>query len=323
MKPAYVVASLSTALLAAGPALAVELVSTDTFTASIGGGVRAGYTVHDEADELTHGPEIRLARIGAEVVYESFGSAEIVLDGGRGTMTLLDAQADLHLSECLTWRFGRYKMAISPDYLASSFGYFYSSRMLTTTLVPGRLQGSSLIFRRDMWGDGAIEVDAGIFQVPGDEGPLEDDLWVGGRVAVTPFRGLELHVGAGHQIERANEENTFGEALNFAATYDRNGVRVATEAVVRLDALDDGEVRPWSVGAIGAYTVGTGAPFDVVPQLGADTLRGADEVYTHRGRGGVLLKWREAPVSIGLEGTVSATDGELAETGFLYGQVKL
>jgi hypothetical protein len=142
--------------------------------------------------------------------------------------------------------------------------------------------------------------------------------------------GIRVHFGVAGQVYREDAPDAdIGTVFDAAFEVDRGAVYAIAESAVRTGEVPAGSERVWTAGAWGQVTFDTpGAPFDVAPMAGFDFASGRDALPpvnpnadVVRGRGGVTLPWRNAPVTIGVEGDITSRDSSLSGGVFAWGQV--
>ena len=133
---------------------------------------------------------LRRARIISEAQFARNFGFNLVTEFGGSSVSVLDANLTIGLTEWATARIGKFKVPIGHEQLQSDAWTFFNERSIATNLVPNRdvgiqLQGEAL--------DNRLSYAVGVFNGVGDGGSttntdFDEDKDIAGRVFLTPFR---------------------------------------------------------------------------------------------------------------------------------------
>lgn len=146
------------------------------------------FFLNDEDDGFIDSFVIRRARISIQGNLNDYFSFRIMPNFGSGIPDLQDAYIDFRPYSFLTFRAGKFKSPVGLERLKSPTNLMFPELALPTNLLPIRDTG---IQATVMFGDGLLQIQAGLFNGALDNGSINSDYnnakeFVG-RVFIQPF----------------------------------------------------------------------------------------------------------------------------------------
>lgn len=275
---------------------------------TVSGLIKSDVNVSGSADEAaSYDARLIFARIGATARVGTWGGAHVLLDGARGSVSMLDAWAELTATEHLTLRVGQFKLPTSQELLDSAAALPFRRRMAPLALVATRIPGAELAHRRAL-GDVATDVRIGAF-VPE---PGENAAWLAGRARFDHSSGVGLHIGFGQRIGD-EAPNSFPESfvqdgvIDVALMLRRGDWWVHVESIIGYDGRRDDDPGTgtyahvlWRAATVGATTL--------APVLGFEHLNLGEERVNLLG--GLGAYWLDDHLRATLEGHIESVGSE-------------
>jgi phosphate-selective porin OprO/OprP len=216
---------------------------------------------------------LRRARIISEGTFAKIYSFQVVPELGGSTISLLDANVTIALSNAFQIKAGKFKVPVGYEQLQSDSWTFFNERSLASNLVPNRDVGIQV--GGELAG-GTVSYAAGVFGGVSDGGSsanadFDNDKDVAGRIFFSPaknqadsfFSGLGFGVGASLGREKTAAGLTSGYRTAGQQTFFR----------YRSTAVSDGQVwrvspqvdfRRGSFGLLGEYVLSVVNPRSAV-----------------------------------------------------------
>ncbi len=186
--------------------------------------------------------------------------------GGTGSPSILDANLGIGLSPAVQFKFGRFKVPVGLEQLASDSWAFFDERSLVTNLVPNRDLGAQV---GGALAGGTVTYAAGIFNGVADGGSstnadFDNDRAAAARVFLLPFKraagsplqGLGAGIAASLGRQKTAAALTGGYRTDGQQTFFRYRSTVVADGQA-WRVSPQAEYRRGPFGAIGEYAVST------------------------------------------------------------------